>query len=70
MKVKIDVSCKYWVGKEIDLPDDIAKQMMNKVGRTISSDSELSEYLCDRIHEDDAYEWEFEIGECEEVRDG
>ena len=66
MKVDLSVSCKFWVRGEFELPDDIAQKLMEANG-TISSDSDLSEYLCDEIHENDAHEWEFDVLDIEKV---
>jgi hypothetical protein len=66
MKVKVSVSCKYWVTTKIDLPEEIYNEIMN-TEETFNSDSIVSEYLSDRIREDDASDWEYEVFDIEKV---
>lgn len=63
MKVKIAVACKYFVKKEVDLPDDVVSKLEERVKGTgrIGSDGELAEYLGEVVHEADADDWEFEV---------
>jgi exosome complex RNA-binding protein Csl4 len=63
MKVKIAVACKYFVKKEVELPDDVVGKLEERVKGTgrIDSDGELAEYLGEVVHEADADDWEFEV---------
>lgn len=63
MKVKIAVACKYFVKKEVELPDDVVGKLEERVKGTgrIGSDAELAEHLGEVIQEADADDWEFEV---------
>ena len=72
MKVKISVTCKYFVKKEVDLPDDVVRKLEERMKGTgrIGSDGELTEHLGEVIQEGDADDWEFEVLDIEKKEDG
>lgn len=69
MKVKIAVACRYFVKKEVDLPDDIVRKLEERMKSTghVGSDGELAEHLGDIIQEGDADDWEYEVFNIEKV---
>ncbi len=69
MKVKIVVSCKYFVKKKVDLPDDVVGKLEERMKHTghVGSDGELAEYLGEVIQEADADDWEYEVMNIEKV---
>ncbi len=71
MKVKIAVACKYFVKKEVELPDDVVGKLEERVKGTgrIGSDGELAEHLGEVIQEADADDWEYEVVNIEKVED-
>ena len=72
MKVKISVTCKYFVKKEVYLPDDVVRKLEERMKGTgrIGSDGELAEHLGEVIQEGDADDWEFEVLDIEKKEDG
>lgn len=69
LKVKIAVACKYFVKKEVDLPDDVVSKLEERLKGTdrIGSDGELAEHLGEVIQEGDADDWEFEVLDIEKI---
>ncbi len=69
MKVKLSVSCKYFVKKEVDLPNDIVRKLEERMKGTgrIGSDGELAEHLSEVIQDGDADDWEFEVFNIEKA---
>lgn len=69
MKVKIAVAYRYFVKKEVDLPDDIVRKLEERMKSTghVGSDGELAEHLGDIIQEGDADDWEYEVFNIEKV---
>nr|WP_297100888.1 hypothetical protein [uncultured Prevotella sp.] len=69
MKVKIAVACKYFVKKEVELPDDVVGKLEERVKGTgrIGSDGELAEHLGEVIQEADADDWEYEVQSIDKI---
>lgn len=69
MKVKVKVMVKYWVEKEMDLPQDVVAEIEEATSQMIYSESIAGAYLSENIHEDEAHEWMFEVSDIEEIKE-
>lgn len=70
----ITVKVTYWVGLiDVEVPDDVYQSLMDCEGMNLSgdnmsidcADAKAIEWLSYNLHEDDAYDFEFEIEDIE-----
>lgn len=73
MKLDLNVTCSYSVGLTLDIPDDIPENVARRLAELAGEmktefpkiepdrDSNVADWLNDKIHERDAYEWNFTL---------
>lgn len=66
MRMRLEIECTYNVEYEIDVPDDIAEELMDAHIVTEHS-GEVYDWLADNVREADAWDCEFSVDEAEPI---